>query len=115
MVDEIITIGSPINDYSGSCSSITTLYEFFNKPLNYESLQELEKAFFSNERNFDDIKITSIYSKNDGLVQWKASHIENESENSKNIEVSGAHLGLMVNINAMKAVISVLEREEINI
>ena len=115
MVDEVITMGSPINDYSGSCSSITTLYQFLNKPLDHDALEELEKAFFSNVRNFDDIKITSIYSKSDGIVQWQASHIENESENSRNIEVGGAHLGLLVNVNAMKAVISVLEREKTNI
>jgi len=39
---------------------------------------------------------TSIFSKGDGIVSWKAS-VNHESANSENIEIAASHLGMGVN------------------
>lgn len=104
-VEQVITIGSPINDYSGDSSSITKLYKYFNKTMDSDALEHYEKTFFNNLRNFNGKSITSIFSKDDGIVHWKASKLE-KNENTKNIEVSGSHFGLIYNPDVISSVIS---------
>jgi len=50
------------------------------------------------------VAATSIYSRTDGIVHWRASRVQ-PSDNAENIEVRGAsHIGLRVNPAVMLAV-----------
>jgi predicted esterase YcpF (UPF0227 family) len=101
----VITLGSPLNDYTGDCSSLSTLYKLFNKTKDSDNLDHYETLFFNNLANFEQSSIISIFSKNDGIVHWKASQLK-ESNNTKNIETSGSHLGLIYNHNVIISVIN---------
>ncbi len=50
------------------------------------------------ERNLRgiDVPLTSIYSKTDGIVAWRAS-VDHYNEHARNVRVPGSHLGLGVN------------------
>jgi pimeloyl-ACP methyl ester carboxylesterase len=57
----------------------------------------------------DRVRFTSIYSKGDGVVRWAGSVVEG----ADCVEVSGSHVGLIVNRNAYRAVARALAQPEI--
>lgn len=56
----------------------------------------------------DRVRLTSIYSKGDGVVRWEGSVVEGAA----NIEVTGSHIGLMANRKAYAAIGAALARPE---
>ena len=54
---------------------------------------------------------TSIYSRSDGVVGWRASHLP-PAPGSENIEVYGSHLGLGVNSAVLLALADRLAQRE---
>ena len=90
-VREVITLGTPI--IGGP--KYTAVGEYFARSANID-LCEFEKEVHA--RNTIGIKqpVTSIYSKLDGVVDWRAS-IDVYNEQAKNIEVRSSHFGIGAN------------------
>ena len=90
-VREVITLGTPI--IGGP--KYTAVAQRFADSASID-LDEFEKEV--HERNSLGIKqpITSIYSKLDGIVNWRAS-IDVYNQQARNIEVSSSHFGIGAN------------------
>jgi triacylglycerol lipase len=58
---------------------------------------------------FDQVRLTSIYSKGDGVVRWRSQVIPR----ADCIEVTGSHIGLIVNREAYRSVGAALARTEL--
>lgn len=90
-VREVITLGTPI--IGGP--KYTSVGRRFAEKANLD-LDEFELEV--HQRNSIGIKqpVTSIYSKADGIVSWRAS-IDSYNPQARNIEVSSSHFGLGAN------------------
>jgi len=53
----------------------------------------------------ESVLATSVYSRNDGVVDWRSSVYEDPE---RNVEVSGSHTGLVVNREAYRAIANAL-------
>ena len=113
-VRSVISLGSPFSR-DPNASNVNDLYE----TLTGEGPSKLEKAkarLFEHE--FDSIAgdivppSTSIYSKLDGIVNWRSCLLETNA-NTENIEVFGAsHIGLGVNAPVLWAIADRLAQPE---
>lgn len=90
-VREVMTLGTPI--IGGP--KYTSVGRRFAEMANLD-LDEFEKEV--HERNSIGIKqpVTSIYSRTDGVVSWRAS-VDTYNQHARNIEVSSSHFGLGAN------------------
>lgn len=59
---------------------------------------------------FDDVRLTSIYSKGDGVVHWQSQIIPH----AECVEVTGSHVGLVFNRKVYRAVAEALARQELS-
>lgn len=57
----------------------------------------------------DRVRLTSIYTKGDGVVRWERAIVEE----ADCVEVSGSHVGLMANRMAYRAIAAALARPEL--
>lgn len=57
----------------------------------------------------DRVRLTSIYTKGDGVVRWERAIVEE----ADCVEVSGSHIGLMANRKAYRAIAAALARPEL--
>ena len=57
----------------------------------------------------DRVRLTSIYSKGDGVVRWERA-IVGEADC---VEVTGSHVGLVANRDAYRAIAGALARPEL--
>ena len=57
----------------------------------------------------DRVRLTSIYSKGDGVVRWERAIVEE----ADCVEVSGSHVGLMANRKAYRVIAEALARPEL--
>ncbi|MGH2947798.1 MAG: hypothetical protein ACRDPC_16355, partial [Solirubrobacteraceae bacterium] len=57
----------------------------------------------------EDVRLTSIYSKGDGMVRWRSCVVPY----ADNVEVSGSHVGLAWNRKAYGAIAAALVRPEL--
>ncbi len=55
------------------------------------------------------MRLTSIYTKGDGVVRWERAIVEE----ADCVEVTGSHIGLMANRKAYRAIARALAREEL--
>jgi pimeloyl-ACP methyl ester carboxylesterase len=102
-VRNVVTLGSPI---AGDASSTRArrLYEWASGqrsgtgPRPYRAVP-------------DDVPSTSIYSRSDGVVAWRAS-LQPEGPLAENVEVVGSHLGLGVHAPVLYAVADRLAQPE---
>jgi pimeloyl-ACP methyl ester carboxylesterase len=106
-VRSVVTLGSPFSR-SPNASNISDVYEAVSG----------EGPWTPGVHEFDaiagDLKVpsTSIYSKVDGIVSWRASQLRT-NERTENIEVIGAsHVGLGVNAAVLWAVADRLAQPE---
>jgi pimeloyl-ACP methyl ester carboxylesterase len=89
LVEQVITLGSPIFDSEGESSSISEIYKMFNP-------HQTSKKILPFKDNFEQLPpcpMTSIYSKADGIIQWQASLLP-EGKLTQNIEVDCSHCGM---------------------
>ncbi|MEO1027854.1 MAG: alpha/beta hydrolase [Pseudomonadota bacterium] len=87
-VREVITLGSPINGgpkYTSIGTAYAYLYSIDLDGLEQE-IQELASEGLTQ-------RVTSIFSKTDGIVGWRSS-VDTFNEQARNIAVSGGHFGL---------------------
>lgn len=102
VVREVITMGTPI--IGGP--KYTAVGERFARKANID-LDKFEREV--HERNSIGIKqpVTSIYSKFDGVVGWRAS-VDVYNEQARNIRVSGSHFGLGGNARVWRLIADTL-------
>ncbi|MEH6569808.1 MAG: hypothetical protein V7709_12060 [Halioglobus sp.] len=87
MVSQVITMGSPIVG-GPKYTSMGALYT--RRGID---LDEIEAKLAAREITPISVPVTSIYSKRDGVVGWRAS-IDKYTAGAENVEVSATHLGL---------------------
>jgi pimeloyl-ACP methyl ester carboxylesterase len=90
-VREVITLGSPI--IGGP--KYTAVADRFAKLASVD-LNEFEKEVHARNSLGIGQPVTSIYSKLDGIVDWRAS-IDSYNEQARNIEVQSSHFGIGIN------------------
>ena len=104
-VRNVVTLGSPIAG-DASATSVRRLYE-------WASGQRM--ATTPGPRPYravpDDVPSTSIYSRSDGVVAWRAS-LQAEGPLAENVEVVGSHVGLGVHAPVLYAVADRLAQRE---
>jgi pimeloyl-ACP methyl ester carboxylesterase len=64
---------------------------------------------YSAEFPVDRVRLTSIYSKGDGVVRWERAIVEE----ADCVEVTGSHIGLMANRKAYRVIAEALARPEL--
>lgn len=106
-VRQVITLGSPIQMIEDDASSAQRMWESLRK---YHA-----SGFDRSEREADrprlTVATTSIYSRTDGVVNWKSCLIR-RSETSENIRVFGSHCGLGFNAAAIYAMADRLAQDK---
>lgn len=100
-VERVVTLGSPVGLIDQSQSSVAALYRIFT-PLHMPEY-ETEK-WLARDRAITQ-PFTSIHSKSDGIVHWRASLIE-EGPRAENVEIRGSHCGLGANAAAARVVLN---------
>ena len=107
-VRSVICLGSPIGkDISGALTA--GMYQLIsgNRFADPEFRQKIALA----SRPVPEIPCTAIFSKSDGIVNWKITQ-EKESKITENIEVKSAHTGLGMNASVMYLLADRLRQEE---
>jgi pimeloyl-ACP methyl ester carboxylesterase len=106
MVRSVITLGSPFaNDLRAT--NATRLYE----TLSGETVEENSELAEAIGRDLP-VPVTSIYSRTDGIVNWRTSVLR-PSDTAENIEVPlASHVGLGVNAAALWAIADRLAQAE---
>ena len=73
-------------------------------------LDEMEATIAARESTPISVPVTSIYSKNDGIVGWQAS-IDRHNAQVEHIEVCTTHLGLGISPDVFKIIARKLARQ----
>ncbi|MDH2380431.1 alpha/beta fold hydrolase [Bradyrhizobium sp. CER78] len=106
LVRSIITLGSPFAD-DIRATNATRLYELLSGEA-VDDIPEIRAAIAGDM----PVPATSIYSRTDGIVNWRTSRVR-PSESAENIEVHlASHLGLGVNPAALWAIADRLAQPE---
>lgn len=90
VIRQVITLGSPFGRGQETASHASRLY----KRLNPDSLP------YQNEHVMSvppPVPTTAIYTKADGVVNWRTSLQEGDYDHVHNIQVPGSHIGLNLN------------------
>jgi len=113
----VISLGSPI----AACGTTTNawhLYEYTSgrrragkRDAHAHDDEHCPSCAHTRRRPPRTVPTTSIFSRTDGVVSWRAS-LEEESETSENIEVEGSHCGLGHNPAVLYAVADRLAQPE---
>ncbi|MEM8497952.1 MAG: alpha/beta hydrolase [Pseudomonadota bacterium] len=102
-VQQVITMGSPIIG-GPKYTSMAKIY--LN---NGVDLDEIERRISERDRTPIKVPVTSVYSKNDGVVAWRAS-IDHMTPGADNIEVRTTHLGFGLSPEVFKLLAKKLSR-----
>jgi len=89
---QVITLGSPFRTRMGDRSAVSGLWDSVSPLHDQDYLQ----AFASDDRPPLHMPTTSIYTRTDGVVNWRLC-LEERSPIAQNIEVFGSHSGLAFN------------------
>lgn len=93
VVGQVITMGSPFSGGKTQKTNVSTIYRLLNG----------QKISAVNDRRALELHLpapvptSSIYSKGDGVVQWKYCLEYGNQDHLENIEVKGSHLGMGFN------------------
>lgn len=95
-VKQVITLGSPFS--VGHASSVNTMVEklFENQSgMTIETIRE--RLGVSDHEKAPPVPMTAIYSKGDGIVNWRACKELESGAKIQNIEIRGSHCGMAFN------------------
>ncbi len=104
-VRQVVTLGSPFADV-GRASNASRLFRRIGR-----SDSAPRSDFARSLREPPDVPSTSIFTKTDGVVHWRAC-LEPETDHTENIEVVGSHCGLGLNPVVLYAVAERLSQAE---
>lgn len=96
-VRRVISLGSPINRRPDA-NNMMPLFRLANGG----RAPKLDRESFDRRKIAPPVPCAAIYSRSDGIVAWQAC-LEEIAANTQNIEVSGSHLGLVVNREVLVA------------
>lgn len=102
----VISLGSPISgdrDKTNARRLFKLMYGNKSRAERHNSFTDLAKA--------PPVPTTSILSKGDGVVHWRGS-VQEQGEQTENIEVFASHIGLGVNPSVMIAIADRLAQDE---
>src|ERR1700694_5055657 len=95
LVEQVITLGSPLNDpfdvHPLTMAGVRAAHLF--NAVRYRHPASVEKRFLRDLSAAPRVPTTSIYSRSDGVVNWKACLRHDVNA----IEVHGSHVGLAMN------------------
>ena len=103
IVRQVITMGSPV--VGGA--KYTSMSRLFKQ--RGVDLDEMEATIAARESTPIRVPVTSIYSKNDGVVGWEAS-IDQHNTQVEHLEVYTTHLGLGISPDVFKIIARKLAR-----
>ena len=103
-VRQVITMGSPVVG-GAKYTSMGGLFEQRGV-----DLDKMEASIAARESTPISVPVTSIYSKNDGVVGWKAS-IDRHNSQVEHFEVRTTHLGLGISPDVFKIIARKLARQ----
>ncbi|MGH8443436.1 MAG: esterase/lipase family protein [Nevskiaceae bacterium] len=104
-VRRVITLGSPINHHPRA-NNADRMYRWVNG-----GDERVDWEAFERRRVPPPVPCTAIYSKSDGIVAWRCA-MEDPAPNTENVEVRGSHLGLGVNVQALRVIAERLARPD---
>lgn len=90
VVHQVITLGSPFGRGHAGASHPSRLYRRLNPQRDPRDIEEVLSMP-------PPVPTTAIYTRADGVVNWRTSMQEGHHANVHNIEVLGSHIGLNVN------------------
>jgi pimeloyl-ACP methyl ester carboxylesterase len=102
-VRRVITLGAPFNHHPRA-NNADRLYRLLNG-----GDTGIDWDGFHRRRMPPPVPCTAIYSKTDGIVHWRCS-MEEPAPNTENVEVTGSHLGLGVNVQVLRVIAERLAR-----
>jgi pimeloyl-ACP methyl ester carboxylesterase len=94
IVRQVITLGSPFGKGRDSGSNASRLYQRMNPNAASDPEQEARQAQLAVA---PPVPTTAIYTRGDGVVNWRTSLQRRGLSPSQNIEVPGSHIGLTIN------------------
>jgi pimeloyl-ACP methyl ester carboxylesterase len=106
-VRQVITLGSPIRMQSQSQSRATRTYQRFSR----RHVEGLGRRVTEGPHQTVSVPATSIYSKLDGIVSWRAC-LDDVGPLSENVAVIGSHVGLGHNPAALWVIADRLAQPE---
>jgi dienelactone hydrolase len=95
----IVTLGSPINGVSGIVQTAKELYDLHS----LTSLSASWESFYSQVVHNPPVPSTSIYSKNDGVVDWVES-LQVETDIADNVEVYASHISMGFDMRTIRVI-----------
>ncbi len=111
MVRGVITMGTPfgmMDDPAAATSEhLSLLYDFFNPGSKHLKFEDIGERFLTPP----PVPTTSLYSKEDGIVDWKGA-LNPAGKEVENVEVHGSHLGMAFNPMTIAAILDRLAQPE---
>ncbi|MDX1804760.1 MAG: alpha/beta hydrolase [Alcanivorax sp.] len=105
-VSHVFTLGSPING-DPEANNVSTLFSLFNPRRAKPDMEAFRKRIQA-----PPVPCTAVYTKQDGIVSWPCS-LEDESDNTENVEVTGTHVGLTWNPQVLAVIAERLARTNV--
>lgn len=102
----VISLGSPISD-DRNHTNARRLFEWLNGP----EPEPMQAGRFGNLGAAPPVPTTSILTRTDGVVHWRGS-VQEQGDQTENIEVIASHCGLGVNPAAVYAIADRLAQAE---
>lgn len=93
-VRQVISLGSPFGEGRDSGSNASRLYQKLNPKEQDDPEQQKQQEQLATA---PPVPTTSIYTKGDGVVNWRTSIQAQSHRQTQNIEVIGSHCGLTQN------------------
>ena len=110
MVRGVVTMGTPfglMHDPAAATSEqLSRLYDLFNPGSDHLKADDARERMLTPP----PVPTTSLYSKEDGIVDWKGA-LNPARKEAENIEVHGSHLGMAFNMMTIAAVIDRLAQD----
>ena len=105
-ISQVLTLGSPIIG-GPKYTRVAALFKD-----NGLSLDMIEQAIASRDKQLLQMPITNIYSKNDGVVAWEAC-IDHKSPDVEHFEVRSSHLGLGISADVFRIIARQLSKNQL--
>ncbi|MDP6376981.1 MAG: esterase [Pseudomonadales bacterium] len=94
-VRQVITLGSPFAIQEAG--AVNSVVQALFKQMSGTDIEQMKEHLADRLHGLPlDVPSTSIYSRSDGVVGWRAC-VEPENEQAQNIEIVGSHSGMAIN------------------
>ena len=98
-VRQVITLGSPFAGLKAK-TNISWIYRLVSG----KRIEDVEEDFMKEILKAPPVPVTAIYSKWDGIVNWKTCMEQEQRNDIQNVRVLGSHCGLGHNVAALMCI-----------